>query len=153
MSNILSNILKYYIKDSTIVLIEDLQPFLGRFSQNVIDTAKQIGELKYRLKKKRIDCLLIKRSEIKKFVFDYFPDIVLPKIEKKISRKGLILKDGSPRKPHFVWVSDPIIEVAMRTYWKVEKPWKRNKYGLLTHSWQALALITCNVLSKEDVHP
>lgn len=126
-----------------LVLVEDIQPYLGRLSPNVIETSKFIGELKYRLKTASIEFELIKRSEVKQYVFNSFPELVHPKISKRIERKGYVTKDGEFRKPQFMWVNDLLVQIAMRTYWNVPKPWKRNKYGLESHSWQALGVATC----------
>ena len=133
----------YNTGNGFIVLVEDIQPYLGRLSPNVIETSKFIGELKYRLKMASIEFELIKRSEIKQYVFDSFPELVHPKISKRIERKGYVTKDGELRKPQFMWVNDQLVQIAMREHWKVPKPWSRNKYGLESHSWQALGVATC----------
>jgi hypothetical protein len=132
------------------VAIEDIRPYSLQLSPDVIETCKWIGELKYRLKSSRIAFKLIGRSEVKKWAYDTFPEIVEPIIRKRIKKKGLVNKDGSERKTSHVWINDQAIIACMREHWDVRYigNTKRNNYGLNSHSWQALALGTYYLNSK-----
>jgi hypothetical protein len=100
---------------------------------------------------------------VRKWVFDAYPDICIPAIDKKIAyldqygaRKNeelkaegkkpkyrrYITKSGELRKASFNYVDDRIIISVMKKLWKIPepKPFKPNIYGLKDDSWQALAL-------------
>jgi hypothetical protein len=139
----LSNLL---IHSSVTVVIEDLAPYTLRLTPSVIDTAKLIGELVYRLKIEiSVYVELIPRSEVKKWVFDAVPEVCLPIINKKIEKKGQVSKNGEFRKPSFVYVDDNIVAKAVRYKRKIPLPKAGNGYehGLQKHSWQALAVADC----------
>lgn len=144
---------------STDVVIEDVKPYSVPLRQQTIDTCKFLGELEYRLKSNRIAYSAISRSEVKTWVFNRFPEICIPAIDKKIERKGLfacdvltrrlvrVYADGrpwSPRKASHNYVDDRVIISCMKKCWEIEtpKPGKRNRLGVSKHSWQALALAT-----------
>jgi len=100
---------------------------------------------------------------VRKWVFDAFPDVCMPAIDKRIAyldeygkRKNeelrvggkkqkyrrYITKSGELRKASFHYVDDRIIIAAMKKLWNIPepKPFKSNIYGLKEDSWQALAL-------------
>lgn len=139
-----------------IVLIEDIRPFRMGMAMQTIETAKFIGELKYRLKNElRLDFYLYPRFDVKRFVFDRFRELCLERIGKKIAylddigersgRKRYRRKsDGELYKATLHYVDDRIVIAAMKEYWNIKtpKPGKSNEFGLKSHSWQALALGT-----------
>ena len=123
------------------VVIEDLAAYTQRLTPEVIDTAKFIGELSYRLKMAHIEYRLIPRSAIKEWVFKAYPDVAVPLINKKIEKKGKKNKDGSWPKPSFVYVDNTIVVAAMRKQFNLPPTaGKRNRLGITSHAWQALAL-------------
>jgi hypothetical protein len=131
----------------------------------VIDTCKFIGELVYRLRSefKKAEYVLVTRNQVKKWVFDSFPEISCDRINKRIEyldgyrtgrgEKGIRKKDGTLRLPSFHWIDDRVCIAAMKKFWDIPtpKPGKKNVYGLSTHSWQALALGTYWIKSQEIV--
>lgn len=137
--------------DEIIVLIEDIKPYSLKMGQSVIETIKYIGELEYCLKTAKIGFKSITRNEVKKWIYDTFPQICVPRIDKKIEyltklkeskgEKGLRSANGDLRKSSFVFVDDRVIIAAMKDYWSIPtpKPGKTNQYGLSAHAWQALA--------------
>jgi hypothetical protein len=132
-------------KNSNIKIIcEDIRPYSLKLSPQIIETCKYIGEIRYRLKQAKIDVQFVPRNEVKKWVFDTFPDVCIPRIEQKIAKKGKLNANGEPRKPSFVWVDDRIIQAAMMKMWGIEKPkpGKKNPLGLKSHSYQALAIVS-----------
>lgn len=159
---IIGKIQNIMLNRKTIVLIEDIRPFKMGMAMQTIETAKFIGELKYRLKNELIiDFLLIPRFEVKRWVFNYFPNLCTDRIERKITylddigersgrKRYRKKKTGELYKPTMHYVDDRIVIAAMREYWKIEKPkpGKTNEFGLKSHSWQALALGTF-YLNKE----
>ena len=76
-------------------------------------------------------------------VFDTFPDVVMPLVEKKVAKKYVY------RKPSFVFVDDKIVTEAMKYHFgiKLPEPGKGYQYGLKEHSWQALAAAAYLMLS------
>ena len=136
------------------VVIEDVRAYGTRLSPQLLLTAKFIGQLEWRLKSSAIAFELIPRFEVKLWVFRAFPELVLPRIVKKMTVEDRRReKDGSKRlrnkagelyKGGFVWVDDRIIQAAMADYWGIKKPkpGKPTQFGLKTHIWQALALIS-----------
>ena len=139
----------------TVVIIEDIRPYSGKMSLQTIDTCKFIGELKYRLKIELKLCFhLVTRSEVRRWIFNTFPDDCISKINSKIAylddygeKKGgrrYRNKDGELRKASFNYVDDRIIISIMKKVWNIPtpKPGKPNIYGFTKHAWQALALGT-----------
>jgi hypothetical protein len=137
------------------VFIEDIVPYRGKLSPHTIETAKYIGELRYRLKSNRISCREVSRTDVRNWAYERYSGLVIPLVEQRIRRRheklvlegkaGLMTKEGRLRSPSSVWVNDQIIVAAMREEWNVPEPkWKftPNEYGLSSHSWQALALAT-----------
>lgn len=160
-----AKIKEYYVKYRVTPIIEDIRAYSGKLSQDVIDTCKFIGELTYRLLNElQVDYFkLYPRSKVRKWVFDTFPDVCVPAIDKKIAyldeygkRKNeelkatgkkqkyrrYITKSGELRKASFNYVDDRIIIAVMKKLWNIPepKPFKSNIYGLKEDSWQALAL-------------
>lgn len=137
--------------DQIVAVIEDIRPYAAKLTMQIIETCKYIGELRYRLNEANIASEWPPRSVIKKWIFDSFPAICIPRIEAKIlyqdgrnvklGKKGLRTKDGELRKPSFHYVDDRIVIAAMKEHWNIEtpKPGKTNKYKISAHGWQALA--------------
>lgn len=142
-------------KDTLQVLIEDVRAYDGRLSQDLIDTCKWIGELTYRLKTVKIAPELIPRSTVKSWIFRTFPEISIPRIEKKIIARDRRKLDGEYCKPSAIYVDDRIVEAAMKEKWSIPtpKPGQTNMYGLKTHSWQALALASCYLSTTHEEVP
>ena len=125
------------------VLIEDVKPYAARLGQQLIDTCKFLGQMEYRLETAGIAFKLIPRNTIKKWVFDTFPDVVIPRIDKEIRCRDRKRKDGEYFTASSRFVNDRMVIAAMKKKWSIPdpKPGKTNKYGLKDHSWQALALV------------
>lgn len=140
--------------DRIAVIVEDMAPYRMRITPQVIDTCKFIGELSYRLSVCDLieDLRMAPRNEVKKWVFDCFPDVVLPRLEKKMiavdrrkrlqGLKGLLKSDGEMRAASFHYVDDRVIIASMKFLFDIHtpKPGKLNVHGLKDHSWQALAV-------------
>lgn len=126
------------------VMIEDIRPYSLQLTPDVVETCKYIGELRYRLNTARISFEMISRSEIKEWAYLAYKSQIEPLILKKMEKKGKNLNlDGNTRKTSFVWIDDQIITHAMRFEWSIPAERGRsNRFGLATHSWQALALGT-----------
>lgn len=141
----------FLIHSNCRVALEAIRPYSLRLTQQVIETCQWIGEAKFRLENgSGVVVELIPRNNVKKWVFDTFPEIVLPTIEGKILKKGFVNKDGEPRKPSFVFVDDKIVTDAMKEMYGIKKPppGKGYEYGLKSHSFQALALASFIIDSK-----
>jgi hypothetical protein len=153
---IIDKVREYLLNSNLIVVIEDIRPFRMGMAMQTIQTAKFIGELSYRLKNECfVDFELYPRFDVKKWVFERFNHLVLDRINSKIEyldKQGERLgrkryrrkKDGELYKATMHYVDDRIVIAAMKEYWGLEtpKPGKKNKHGLKSHSWQALALGT-----------
>jgi len=137
------------------VVIEDVRPYGVLLRQELLDTCKWIGQWQYRLEKARIAYKLIPRSAVQIWVFQSFPDVAIPRIEKKIRRLDKRTKEGVLCKPKFVYVDDGIVKAAMKEKWSIPtpKPGQTNKYGLKTHSWQALGVGSCYLASVPVAAP
>lgn len=156
------------------VLIEDIKPSGVALKQSTIDTCKFIGVLEYRLESAQIDPQMIARWEVKEWIFEKFPEIAIPRINKKIAAKGKweacdiktrelirITKKGhtwKPRKASFIFVDDRIVIACMKSYWNIAtpKPGHSNIFGLKEHSWQALAVASVwldRSYERKMVHP
>lgn len=138
----------------TSVVIEDIAPYSLKLGLSTINTIKYIGQLEYALKKAGIAYALIPRWKVKEWVFNRYNEIVVPHIEKKIAKAGLISKKtGEPRKPSFQFVDDRLVIKAMKEHWCIEtpKPGKSNRFGINKHAWQALGLAT-TYLSPHKKH-
>lgn len=124
------------------VLVEDIRPYGLKLSPQIIETCKFLGELRYRLSRAKINVQWIARNTVKKWVFDTFPEVCIPRIQAKIAKKGAKNRDGGDRQPSFVWVDDRIVIAAMKECWGIEtpKPGRTNRYGLKAHAWQSLCL-------------
>jgi hypothetical protein len=136
------------------LVIEDVRAYGTRLSPQLLMTAKFIGELEYCLKQAGIAFRLIPRYEVKMWVYNTFPKIVLPRITAKVSRedkrrakmdmKRLRKVNGDLYSGSFIWVDDRMIQAAMAEHWQIKKPkpGKHTQFGLKSHSWQALGLAT-----------
>jgi hypothetical protein len=100
--------------------------------------------MEYRLEKAGISFKLIPRNTIKKWIFDSFPTVVIPRIDKEIRCRGHKKKDGDYFAASSRFVNDRMVIAAMKKEWSIPdpKPGRTNKYGLKDHSWQALALVS-----------
>lgn len=157
--DLFSKISKYSLHSNLMVVIEDIKPYTLRLTPDVIDTCKFIGMLVYRLKiAAGLNVELLSRFEVKKWCFDRFPHVCMPLIEAKINKKLFEASDivsrevklldnrGKPaRKGSFIYCDDKIVIECMKDYYSIPVPEKRGKfkYGLKTHSFQALALVSC----------
>lgn len=136
-----------------VIVIEDVYPYSTTLKPEIITTCKFIGEISYRLRQLRlVNVEFVPRNSVKKWIFDTFPSVCLPKIGKKISyldgyriskgKRGLRTKTGELRKPSFQFVDDRIVISSLKELYSIPdpKPGKSNLYGLKAHSWQALAV-------------
>jgi len=157
---IFDKVTNFLLHPNCIVAIEDIKPYSMRLMPQVIDTCKFIGEAVFRLKTiAGANVELASRYEVKKWVFDQFPDICSPIISKKILKKAfsacdlgsrkevLVYGNGEPfkeRKGSFVYVDDKIVTEAMKSHYKIPMPPPGSGYlyGLKDDAWQALALAT-----------
>jgi hypothetical protein len=152
---------KYSDTGKVIVVIEDIRPYSGKLTMQVIGTCKFIGELNYRaINAFNVKIEYLTRYDVKSWIINTFNSLVFPLLEKRIAdkdrrlqvkgKKGLRNKDGSLRKPSFRDVNDRIVQAAMvfRYNFTDTGPGKRNKCGLSKHSWQALA-VGCCFLDKQ----
>ena len=96
------------------IVIEDIKPYAGNLSQQAIDTCKFIGQLTWRLDEIGVKYLMVTRSKVRKWVYDYFPDIVLPIVVSIIEKKNQKNNDGKNRKPSFVYVNDSVENFKVR---------------------------------------
>lgn len=157
------------------VVIEDIVSYEGKVNADVIATIKWIGELCYRLRAELgISYTLLERWKVKQWCFDNYKDVCLPEIQKNIvrldnyaikynednkdkkgfiKRKRYIKKDGSYYSGSFAYVDDRIVIKAMKAHWAIETPkaFQSNPYGLSSHSWQSLGLVTCYIESNMGV--
>lgn len=145
----------FLIHQDCIVVVEDIRPYSLKLSPQVVATCKFIGELVYRLRNEAGATVeLISRYEVKKWVFDQFPEVSMPLIEKKIDKKVFLACDikskelitvdtngKGRRKASFIFVDDRIVTEAMKSLYKIPlpPPGQGYQYGLKEHSWQALA--------------
>lgn len=151
-----SKITLFLIETNCTVVIEDIKPYSMRLTTQVLDTAKWIGMAVYRLQttcNAKIE--LVSRNEIKKWVFDRFNQTILPLVDKRMDKKLFMACDvrtkeivfvdnynRPKRKASFVYVNDRCVTEAMKELYGIPKPepGKGYKYGLMEHSWQALAV-------------
>lgn len=132
-------------------VVEDLRAYSVRLSQDLITTAKFIGKLEYLLSNYKMTYEMVERVQIKKMVYDMYPSAEKEVGEKIIQREKLT-KSGEYRKPSMIYVCDRVVANAMRYFWELPSgQGKRNKLGLASHSWQALALCSYFILVKERV--
>jgi len=138
-----SKVSGFLIHPNCTVVIEDIRPYSLRLTPQVIWTCKFLGELNYELRiASGANVQYVTRNHVKKWCFDNFPDVCLPRIEKKILKKGFVNKEtGEPRKPSFVFVDDKIVTECMKDKYKIPmpKPGFGYQHGLKDHSFQALA--------------
>lgn len=135
-----------------IVLVEDIKPYSVSLTQSTIDTCKFIGRVCFFMEAGRVKYELITRHQVKRYVYDWFPTIVLERICKKIEYKNKRNNDGKLRKPSYVYVDDRIVIAAMKDLWKIEtpKPGKRNSLGITAHAWQALGVASTWLHSRNS---
>jgi hypothetical protein len=106
-----------------------------------VETCKFIGELVYRLRNEAGATVeLLTRNEVKKWVFDRFPEVCVARIQQKIVKRGHKVASGEYRSPSFVYVDDKMVMEAMKVLYGISlpPPGKSYMYGLKDHSWQAL---------------
>lgn len=135
-----------------VVLVEDIKPYSISLTQATIDTCKFIGRVCFFMEAGRVKYELITRHQVKRWVYDQFPTIVLERICKKIAYKDKRNNDGKLRKPSYVYVDDRIVIAAMKDLWKIEtpKPGKRNSLGITGHAWQALGVMSVYLYSRDS---
>lgn len=149
-------VLSYFVRYRGVsVIVEDIKPYAGNLSQQAIDTCKFIGQLNWRFDEVGIKYKMVTRSTVRKWVFDTFPELVRPLVEKEIEKRNEKNNDGKNRKPSFVYVNDGIVIKAMRLYWNIEMPPPGYGYvhGLKTHTWQALALASSTMKPGRLISP
>lgn len=145
---------------NAIALIEDIKPYSVKLSQQTIDTAKFIGELRYCLQGHPLPYKEIPRSAIKEWINLQYRHIVRRLLDKKveyrstmndrlvlegkIEKNNLVKKDGDLKAATYVWIDDRMVSAAMRAQWDIKKPkpGHKSELGLKNHSFQALALAT-----------
>jgi len=131
-------------------VIEDLRAYSVRLSQDLINTAKLIGKMEYILQQAGHTPLLVERVKIKKMVYDKYPS-AKSEVEKMIRQRERMTKTGEFRKPSMIYVCDRVVANAARYFWDLPSgQGKRNKLGLATHSWQALALCSYYLFSESE---
>lgn len=132
------------------IVVEDLRAYSTRLSQDLITTAKFIGKLEHILYEINADFLLIERVKIKKMVYDKYP-FAEKEVKEKIKQRGKLTKKGELAKPSMIYVCDRVVANAMRYFWELPMgQGKRNKLGLASHSWQALALCSYLLFSESE---
>lgn len=140
------------------VVIEDVKGAYRGLSVHLAETLKFIGELRYRLRiESGVTVQEIPRTEIRKWLFDTYPEackpLVAAKMRKKLAsacdlktREEILVDAGGRRrnKESHVYVDDRIVQGVMKAVWKLEKEPGRKSwpYGLSSHGWQALAVAT-----------
>lgn len=150
-----SEITHFLIHPNCTIVFEDIKPYSMLLTPQVIDTCKFIGEAVFRIRNNcNVTVELVSRSEVKKWVFDTFPQICIEKVNKKLDKKIFLSCDiktreilmldakGRPkRKPSFIHVDDRIVTAAMKELYEIPMPppGQGYKFGLKDHSWQALA--------------
>lgn len=142
----------YNVKyERVMAIVEDMKPYAGTLSQQAIDTCKFIGVLNWRLDEHKLQYKMMNRSEVRKWVYDLYPDDVLPMVNYRIEQRNAKNNDGKNRKPSFVYVNDGIVLKIMKKLWEIETPppGKGYLHGLKTHTWSALALASCFIHSKK----
>jgi hypothetical protein len=133
------------------IVIEDLRAYSVRLSQDLINTAKFIGKMEYVLDSIKSDYILVERVQIKKMVYDKYPSAEIEVRDKIIQRGKINPKTLEYRKPSMIYVCDRVVANAMRYFWDLPKgQGKRNKLGLASHSWQALALCSYVLFKDSD---
>lgn len=134
-----------------IVLYEDVMLYGAKAGKDVIRTIKFIGVLERELAFRAHNYKAVFRWEVKKWVYDTWPDLCKPRVDKKI---GLIKKREPGKNPNntFILVDDRIVIAAMKLMWGIEtpKPGQRTLHGLSVHSWQALAVASLFIAGKTE---
>ena len=126
----------------------DLRAYSTRLSQDLITTAKFLGKLEYLLTLQGSKQLMVERVKIKKMVYDKYPSAE-QEVKDKIRQRGKMTATGEFRKPSMIYVCDRVVANAMRYFWELPQgQGKRNKLGLASHSWQALALCSYYMFLK-----
>jgi hypothetical protein len=133
------------------IVIEDLRAYSVRLSQDLINTAKFIGKMEYILDSLKADYILVERVKIKKMVYDKYPSAEIEVRDKIIQRGKINPTTLEYRQPSMIYVCDRVVANAMRYFWGLPQgQGKRNKLGLASHSWQALALCTYFLFKESD---
>ena len=166
-------LIREYTKEYDVfVVIEDIVSYDGKVNKDILATVRWIGELTYRLRAElNVKYDIMERWKVKQWCFDNYKAVCLPEIEKNIvrldnyaihyneankdnkgfvKRKRYIKKDGSYYSGSFAYVDDRIVIKVMKAHWCIETPkaFKSNPYGLSSHSWQSLGLVTCYIESN-----
>lgn len=132
------------------IIVEDLRAYSVRLSQDLITTAKFMGKLEYILSSAGLPPVMVERVKIKKMVYDKYPS-AKGEVEKMIRQRERLTKTGEFRKPSMIYVCDRVVANAVRYFWGLPQgQGKRNKLGLATHSWQALALCSYALFGESE---
>jgi hypothetical protein len=136
--------------DNYTIIVEDLRAYSVRLSQDLINTAKFIGKLEYVLEMAGLPPVMVERVKIKKMVYDKYPSAER-EVKDKIRQRGKVTTTGEFRNPSMIYVCDRVVANAMRYFWELPQgQGKRNKLGLATHSWQALALCSYALFEESE---
>lgn len=165
--NLYDKITKYLLHPDCYIVMEDIRPYSTPLTPQIIDTAKFIGEACYRLQDALGKPIILKpRSDVKKWVYDTFPEVCGPIVRKKMQKKVFDACDYATKEPvrvygngeiwkerkgSFVYVDDKIVTEAMKSHYKipVPPPGSGYKYGLKDDAWQALAVATCYLATRQ----
>lgn len=163
-TDLFNKIGSYSLHKNLTIVIEDIKPYSLKLTPQVIDTCKFIGEAVFRLRiNAGLHVEMVSRYEVKKWVFDTYPQICLPLISDKIDKKmyeacsvetqeeiKVDRRGRSKRKSSFIYVDDRIVIEVMKAAYGLKMPPKGKgyEYGLKTHSFQALGLATCFSMTR-----
>jgi hypothetical protein len=142
----------FLVIPNTLVALEVIKPYSNQLDPYTVSTIEFIGEAKFRL---RMACgenlRLVSRFDVKKWVFDSFPGVVLPLVAEKIGKKlfdaceiltkteiRVTGKGRTAPKPTFVYVDDKIVSASMKWLYRLDK--KNKVKGLSSHALQACAV-------------
>jgi hypothetical protein len=109
--------------------------------------------------------VLLSRYEVKKWVFDSFPGVCVPLIDRKNEKKVFAAcnvetreeirvdnRGRGKRKASFISVDDRVVTEAMKDLYKIPLPPAGSgyDYGLKSHGWQALAVASLYQIKLRD---
>ena len=80
-----------------------------------------------------------------KVILEYgkYNSLAYPLVLEKVKKSNNKRKDGSDRKPSFVYVDDRIVKKAMELHWGITvRNGIKQKNGINGHAWQALGAVT-----------
>ena len=138
-----------------LVVIEDMRPYNARITDNIIKTIKFIGQIEWRIKEFGVPIYLVPRWRVKQWAYNSFRELSMPRVISKVGyAEKLREKEGKAKRklsPSFAYIDDWVIVRIMKYFWKIPNAnvHNKNKYGLKDHSWQALAVVTFCIASKD----